>query len=292
MRFKILIIGLFFLFSFTSVFATENTSKKITNKVYSIGSGFIKGILGSEGDTEVLITTGEELKPMGSIMIVRPIKKMNNGIFFSQSQINNYYVQGKERQAINLGFGQRILSSDHKYFSGYNFFVDSDSKANTRFSFGLEFYTDPFKIHGNLYQKLSGTKQVSGNNERVLNGYDFNMIGQVPYLPWANINFNNYKWDSIKNSGNSKGDKFSLNLLMTPNLLYEVGYDKNALYGTSNFFKVTFVYPPKNKPSLSTKPFGDMAFEKSDVSDDLLTKVIRVNKIVVELEGAVTVKGF
>ena len=44
-----------------------------------------------------------------------------------------------------------------------------------------------------------------------------------------------------------KGDKISLELTITPNLIVDLGYDDNNIHGTSNFAKIMFVYPPRTK---------------------------------------------
>ena len=283
---------IFFIFNF-SLDAEEQVNKKITDKIYSFGSNTLENLLGSsEGDTEISLTVGDALKPMGSIMIVRPLKKINKGVIFSQSQINNYYVRGQERQSLNLGFGIRNLSDDDKYFTGYNVFFDTDSKSNTRSSLGWEFISDPLKINGNWYRKISGAKLISSFNERVLNGYDINVLGQIPYFPWANIKLNNYKWDAIKNTKDSEGMKYGGEFYITKSVTLELGIDNDETSKDKNFASLFLTYPSKDRPSLSSKFISNIAFEKSDVSDELLTKVRRINKVVVELEGAVTVKGF
>jgi hypothetical protein len=55
---------------------------------------------------------------------------------------------------------------------------------------------------------------------------------------------------------------------------------------------VTFSYPPSEKPTITDKFYSTQAFENSDVSKQMLQKVKRTNKVVVELEGALIVKGF
>lgn len=287
---KLIIFSLIFLTS--TAFSQEELKKKTVDKLYSVGSRFIDNFLSGEGDTEISIIAGEKMNPLGSIMIVRPVKKYNNGIIFNQSQINNYFVKGKQRQAINLGLGYRKLSNDNKYFTGINIFFDTDSKSNSRYSLGLEYITDPFKVNLNQYQKISGKNTVGGFDERVLSGYDLNILGQVPYLPWANIKLNSYEWDAIKNSKNSKGLKYGGQFYITNSITIEVGIDNDETSVDKNYASLSLVYPPKNRASLQNNFISKVAFEESDVSDELLSKVRRVNKVVVELEGSVTVKGF
>jgi len=270
----------------------EELKKKATDKLYSAGSSFIDNFLGGEGDSEISIIAGEKMNPVGSIMIVRPIKKYNNAVIFNQTQINNYFVKTNQRQAVNLGIGYRKLSNDKKYINGFNIFFDTDSKSNFRYSLGLEFITDPFKINLNQYQKISGKHVVGDFNERVLSGYDLNILGQVPYLAWANVKLNSYEWDAIKNSKNSKGIKYGGEFYITNSFTLETGIDDDETNIDKNYVSLSFVYPAKKRASLKNNFISKVAFEESDVSDELLSKVRRVNKVVVELEGAVTVKGF
>ena len=47
-----------------------------------------------------------------------------------------------------------------------------------------------------------------------------------------------------------------------------------------------FVYPPRKKASATTDFISETPFVKIDMSDQLLTKVRRTNKIVVESENS------
>ena len=33
--------------------------------------------------------------------------------------------------------------------------------------------------------------------ETVLNGYDVNIVGQLPYMPWGKVVYNNYAWSGL-----------------------------------------------------------------------------------------------
>ena len=80
-------------------------------------------------------------------------------------------------------------------------------------------------------------------------------------------------------SKDSKGDKISLELTITPNLIVDLGYDDNNIHGTSNFAKIMFVYPPRDQTmSASTNLVGEKAFTKGDMSVELLSVVRRTNK--------------
>ena len=68
--------------------------------------------------------------------------------------------------------------------------------------------------------------------------------------------------------------------------------DDNAITGQDEYVMITFSYPPSEKPTITDKLYSTQAFENSDVSKQMLQKVKRTNKVVVELEGAFIVQGF
>ena len=52
---------------------SESAKKKLVNKFTNGISAALENFIGSEGDTEVQITSGEEYHPEFSIMTVRPL---------------------------------------------------------------------------------------------------------------------------------------------------------------------------------------------------------------------------
>ena len=297
---KIIKIFLFLIFlTPITIVANEDVNTlvgKSVDKFYnSLSSGtskVIKNYFGNDGTTDVSLTAGKDMQPMGSIVLVRPLTEMKiNDVWFTQTQLNNYLIKGKDRQALNFGVGYRKLSEDKSHFWGLNTFFDIDSKNHQRVSFGGELVSGPFEISGNYYSGLSGSKKVGDFNERVLDGYDLIVGGQIPYLPWAKIYYENYSWNSIKNSKDSAGNKLSTEIQLTKNISFEAGINDNAITGKDEYVMVTYSYPPSEKPTINDG-YSTQAFENSDVSKQMLRKVKRTNKVVVELEGALIVKGF
>ena len=95
-----------------------------------------------------------------------------------------------------------------------------------------------------------------------------------------------------KNTKDSKGDKISLELTLTPNLIIEGGADDNNIDGTNNFIKAYLVYPAREqRAAASTNFISDTAFSDVDMSSQLLSKVRRTNKIIIESEGTGVVIG-
>ena len=255
----------------------------------SMSSGIassIASIIGGQGDTEVQFSAKEDNKPQFTIMTVRPISvHPGKDAWFVQLQLSNTQIRSQSRLTTNIGLGYRTLSDNKKSMIGGNVFVDYDEEGNSRYSLGFEFRTTVFEILINHYEAISGQKTVGNFKERALDGNDMSINGQIPYLPWAKINLMHYEWKKVNNSKNSKGDKLSLDLLLTPNVVLELGVDDNNIQKKDNFAKLSFVFPPREGPSASTDFIADEAFPGGDMSSQLLSKVKRSNKITLESEG-------
>ena len=284
---KIFKFGLISLLTF-SVYADDEDALK-QGLLSSISSGIassIASVIGGQGDTEVQFSAKEDNKPQFTIMTVRPISvHPGKDAWFVQLQLSNTQIRSQSRLTTNLGLGYRTLSDNKKSMIGGNVFVDYDEEGNSRYSLGFEFRTTVFEILINHYEAISGQKTVGNFKERALDGNDMSINGQIPYLPWAKINLMHYEWKKVNNSKNSKGDKLSLDLLLTPNVVLELGVDDNNIQKKDNFAKLSFVFPPREGPAASTDFIADEAFPGGDMSSQLLSKVKRSNKIMLESEG-------
>ena len=265
----------------------DKVKKNIFEKATAGASNFVKNAIDGDGDTEVQITAGEDYKPEFSIMTVRSISH-HPGVdaIFVQLQLNDTKIRGDNRLSINTGIGYRKLSDSKSSFVGGNIFFDYDEEGNSRGSIGIELRASSFEAIANYYQAISGETTVGNFTERALDGSDISLIGQIPYLPWANIIANTYEWKANKNTKNSKGDKISLEMQLTPNIVMDLGYDDNNIDGSSNFAKIMFVFPARDKASATTDFISETPFVKIDMSNELLSKVRRTNKIIVESENS------
>ena len=261
-------------------------SSTINNLTSSIESG-LNNIIGGEGDSEVSISTsGEDSKPTFSIMSVKPLSPhADDSALFVQIQLSNLKVSGEDRLAGNLGLGKRNLSEDKNTIQGLNVFLDFDEEGNARASIGLEFRRSAFEALANVYAGLSGATSVGTATERVLDGTEISLVGEIPYLPWANIIYKNYKWEAEKNSKNSEGEKLSAELTITPSIIIEAGHDDNNINGSNTFAKFLMVFPARERVSASTNLIGDTMFTSGDMSGELLSKVRRTNTMIIETEG-------
>ena len=262
---------------------TSSNADDLSNKISNIIADLIPG----EGDTEVSIDLRENHKPDYSILGVREIDKTDSGNFFTQFSLSNTEKRNTERTVGNLGFGQRMLSNDNTMMTGYNVFWDYDSYGNSRTSLGVEARNAVLDFSGNYYLVTGDGK----DEEKPLEGYDLNLASQVPYMHWADVFVNAYEWFGRDRAG-IRGTKLGSELLLNPNLNLELAFDDKDKKGLEDewYARVMFVYPPRSGPSLQDGFISATAWnEEKDMSGELLTKVKRNNKIVVEFKGTSTI---
>ena len=271
----------FFLFIFL-IFTTASNSGEISSKV----SEYVSNLIPGEGDTEVSIDLRENNKPDYSILAVREVQKTEDGNFFTQFSFFNTEKNNDERLVGNLGFGKRILSDDKTMMTGFNAFIDYDDIGNARSSLGLEARNAVLEFGYNYYFGID-----DGTDEKVLDGYDLRLASQIPYMHWADIFINAYEWEG-RDRDDIKGTKIGSELLLNPNLNLELAYDDKDKAGLKDewYAKIMFIHPPRTGPSLQDGFLSsDTWKEEKNMSGELLTKVKRNNKIVVEFKGLSTI---
>ena len=80
---------------------------------------------------------------------------------------------------------------------------------------------------------------------------------------------------------------------LSPNLQFELAYDDKDRAGLDDeyYAKLMFVHPPKEGPTAGDGISSDMWRENKDMSGEMLTKVKRNNKILVEFHGNAIYQG-
>ena len=156
-------------------------------------------------------------------------------------------------------------------------------------SIEAELLASNFQLYVNFYDRISDSiNYTSGSTtlvEEVVNGYDFSAVGQLPYLPWANIIYNGYSWDS---SGTDlEGNRISLEANLIRGILFE--YGKNDIDNNSDdedFYNITFKWPQNHlTPTLATHGITSYAFPVVNLKDKMLNKVRRTNNIITQRSG-------
>ena len=250
-------------------------------------------LIPGEGHTEVSIDLRKAHSPDFSILGVREIAPIDDGTFFTQFSLFNTEMPngkpgGDERIIGNLGFGARKLAQDNTILYGINSFYDIDfENEHQRGSLGAEVRSAVLAFHFNKYQRISDDY----NEENVLNGWDYQLSSQIPYLHWASAFINEYRWDGVLRD-DVRGKKMGSEMLLTPNLNMEIAYDDKDTSGLDDewYSKLQFFHPPRaNEPTALDGISATKWKENKDMSGELLSKVKRSNKIMIEFKGLSTI---
>ena len=287
--YTVLVVILFTLNAHALDFANKiekHKAEKLDEYVSNLTEYIINSIPG-EGISEVSINLRENYKPDFSILGTRELKKLNNGNYFMQFSLNSTEKLNDERYTGNLGFGTRRLSDDKNLLTGLNLFFDYDDEENARGSVGVEVKNAVLQFTSNYYKKIDNGTEF----EKVLDGYDIQLTSQVPYLHWANMFVNTYKWYGVERD-DVEGRKYGSELSLTPSLNLEIVYDDKRLKGLKDeyYARLSYIYPPRTTgPTVLDGVSRIIWEEEKDMSDELLTKVKRNNRIFVEYTGSAIV---
>ena len=276
------VILIFFILIFSTISNAEDLSKKISETA----NGYISNLIPGEGATEVSIQLRENYKPDFSILGVRELDRTDNQNTFIQFSLFNTEKLNKERYVGNLGLGKRFLSDDTYTLTGFNAFLDYDHYGNTRASIGAEIKNAVMGLHSNYYKKIDN----GSVDEKVLDGYEIELSSQVPYLHWADVFYNTYHWDGVDRD-DIKGTKIGTDLLLTSNLALEAAYDDKDKKGLEDewYAKISFVHPPRKGATAQDGVSNQIWKKEKDMSGEMLTKVKRNNKIMIEFKGTGTI---
>ena len=274
---RILISIILYLFLTSMVYA--DVSKNV--------SEYVSNLIPGNGHTEVSIDLRENNKPDYSILGVREILELDSGNIFTQFSLFNTEQNNSERIIGNLGIGSRKLLNNDTLMIGMNAFIDQDfNESHKRGSFGFEVRNSVLDFNGNMYRSLQDTTK-----EIILDGWDYRLAGQVPYVHWSKLFINGYEWDGVLRE-DIKGMKIGSEMVLTPISILELAYDDKDKKGLEDewYAKIQFIYPPKNNGPTALDGISDLAWkENKDMSGELLSKVQRNNKIMIEFKGSSTI---
>ena len=250
-------------------------------------SEYVSNLIPGNGHTEVSIDLRENNKPDYSILGVREILEIDSGNIFTQFSLFNTEQNNSERIIGNLGIGSRKLLNSDTLMIGMNAFIDQDfNESHKRGSFGFEVRNSVLDFNGNMYRSLQDTTE-----EIILDGWDYRLAGQVPYVHWSKLFINGYEWDGVLRE-DIKGMKIGSEMVLSPISILELAYDDKDKKGLEDewYAKIQFIYPPKNNGPTALEGISDLAWkENKDMSGELLSKVQRNNKIMIEFKGSSTI---
>ena len=273
--------------SLFTTFAYADTSNDIINKLSDKVSSFVENTLG--GDTEFSLEFPENDEVELELLKFKELDSSENQNSFSQFSLHTQEVNDDTRFILNLGYGQRYISSDKSMITGMNAFIDYDTEGHARTSLGVEAKAPILELTGNYYLGLSGVETIDGTKEKVLDGYELNLSSQLPFMPWTRIHVQNYDFEKDKASENTGGNLVSLEMNLSPSIQFEASRNFIDTTGVDdeNSFKIMYYNPPRNKTSLQDGFLSASAFEKGDVEAKMKDKVRRRNAMTIEVQGAV-----
>ena len=289
---------LFFTLNTSNAEGLKSTASTFLDRTFDLVQSTLNSTLNifadrydGDGNTEISIADNDGTS--FGITTVQPISQTidKSDTLFFQGSLYSFENHGQTRPTINLGIGKRWLSPDKTTITGANFFYDHEFKSNhSRASIGGEYKNSAFETNANSYWGLSSNRGVTINGntiqEEVLDGWDVNVKGQVPYYPWAKVTSNYYKWD--KSSGSDiKGGKVGVELQLTSALKLNAGVQDDNEMSSTSFFELNYLLGVDNKPTSFAR--DSVAFRGGqDMSEHLLDKVERQNKIITSRGTAAT----
>ena len=273
-----------FIYIFVLLFFSNSYAKDV--------SEFFNNLIPGEGLTEASIQINEDDNPDLEILALRDIESTNNSNLFTQFSLHTQETNGHNRLIGNIGLGYRKLSHDKSNVVGVNLFLDNDFNAgHQRGSIGFELKGANLDLTANSYHKITNMEVYKSTEEQVLTGYTINLASQIPYAPWAKINWENYSWENEKASSDTEGNSLALEAYLSPSVQLELKNDMSDNSGVDDEFtsKLTFIYPPREDGKSMKDGFSNVAFEKENVQKKLKEKVKRNNNLTVEVQGSIIV---
>mgnify|MGYP001456682702 FL=1 len=255
-------------------------------------SEFFNNLIPGEGLTEASIQINEDDNPDIEILALRDIESTDNSNLFTQFSLHTQETNGHNRLIGNIGLGYRKLSNDKSNVVGVNLFLDNDFNAgHQRGSVGFELKSANLDLTANSYHKITNMEVYKSTEEQVLTGYTINLASQIPYAPWAKINWENYSWENEKASSDTEGNSLALEAYLSPSVQLELKNDMSDNSGVDDEFtsKLTFIYPPREDGKSMKDGFSNVAFEKENVQKKLKEKVKRNNNLTVEVQGSIII---
>ena len=252
-------------------YAVQKILQEINQSADYLGIKWVKG--------------GVESASKYNLSIFSVLSETSKNVIFTQGRFDYSKEIGK---TLNIGFGSRqlftvvpqlkdILGGD-EIMLGANVFFDSKSankglfsSAHRRYSVGLELQAPKYDFYGNIYRGQSDFI----NNERVLSGYDFGVVANIPMIPNAKVSVSRYDFSSDVTG--KTGNKFRAEYYVNAGLSFGGEYDKSDQNNSSSKLFMNF-----------THHFGNNSDDKTytantvKVWDKRYNEVKRINEVYVE----------
>lgn len=238
----------------------------------------------------------EDAKADFSLLTVQPLFQTDDRreTVFTQVRLTRNHQFGDARLTSNFGIGYRRLLLNNTVLAGINGFLDREwTEDHNRLGVGLEVKWYAFDLAFNYYEAFGGSVGIApGISETPLDGYNFEVTAQIPYLPWARARVSMFEFFSRATSDNLNGFTAGIELDLHQNVQVEFGYTDDDRNDNLAFVRVNvrmgdgLLIGPKGRYLISRHPIDDVAFRMRDMRAHTLDKVRRIDTIVVERVSA------
>ena len=276
---------------------SDNAEQSTISTMYSKASEAISQTLsetltGEGSRTKVSISAQDNEDTSGSILNV---SRLGTDTKYKTDFIQSSLMVKPKRSTVNLGMGRRYITEDESTIYGANAFVDyAPDYGHQRASLGVEVKRSAIELTANKYFRLSGWKSgKNGKNERVMDGHEIELGGQVPYIPSAKVFIKNWEWKGVSKI---KGYTYSMELsqLLINHITVEAGVkDFDGSTDSENFIKLSYNYRfgDDGKSAERSRFISSEMFESKSMRPHLLDEVRRSNEIVYETEFSTSAGG-
>ena len=288
-----------------SIAESDDKEASILEKISSYSLGWINGELDKTEEkiksntnfTHFGINIGvdtlglkSEYSPYMELMSVYRLLEKSNVFLFNQTSLSNF----EGRNTINTGFGGRYIFDDDKAILGINSFYDVELEAqHQRYGYGAEFLTSLLEFRTNYYEGISGMKTVNGLEEGPLDGSDFKVTGNLPYLKGASIYLENSYWTDKANYS-FKTEEFGISAEVLDNLSLTIAEQKKDKKNPNTVVSLNYSIALGQKSKApEEKENKNNLWNFKSVRNELYKPVERENKIVKkQIKLGVTVSGY
>ncbi len=224
-----------------------------------------------------------------SIETIQPIALSSHDAVFVQGRA----AHRDDDWTFNAGVGYRhLLPSETWIFGGSVWWDGTREYDHRRWGLGFEAVGQVLTVRANYYDAYSDWKIVSISpnrltrvEERALDGFDTELEGQVPFIPWARLGLGYYQWDTFSPGiENVRGFRGRLELDLTDFTRLETGIEADN-YDTTGYGRLTVALGAAREVEFSAARTGLVSHEalsKRDLKRQLLARVKRNHTVVVE----------
>ena len=225
---------------------------------------------------------------MTEVIGVYRLYEKDNLFIFNQSS----WVNFDSRNTLNTGFGVRSINADDTVIVGINAFYDQELDSNhKRSSVGVEAINSKFDLRANYYQAISGQVTYQGINETALDGHDYRLAFELPYMYSSNVYVSGAKWKDNA-SYSIKTREWGVEAEPFPNVIFKLGQQEKD-GGTAKTVGSVRISGVFGAEANKAKRSGDWTTGLESVRYKLYEPVERENRIAKKaIKLGVTVSGY